>query len=106
MPPGRGDAHQVGHDLLWCHAARLAVAWQGRIDLPQLTTELTGVAPLSTAPWVFSQCFPILSPLASSTDPSCPIPVSQTWAPAPHAGSALQSSPAFPKMHTQSISPR
>lgn len=38
------------------------VAWQGGGDLPQLRAELTGFAPLSTAPWVFKQCFPILSP--------------------------------------------
>ena len=37
------------------------VAWQGRGDLPQLRAELAGFAPVSTAPWLFSQCFPSLS---------------------------------------------
>lgn len=91
----------MGGDLPLCYDAKLAggVAGQG---WPQLRAELAAWHP-SLQPWECSAgASPSSPPLASSTDLSCPVLVSQTWAPAPQVGSALQRNPLCPKMPLKS----
>lgn len=63
-------------DIIYCGVMvpGWLVAWQGRGDLPQLRAELTGFAFLSTAPWVLSPCFPILSPTLQQHGSLLPYP--------------------------------
>lgn len=78
-----------------CHSVMMPswlVAWQGR-GWPQPRAELAALHP-SLQPWECSAgASPSSPPLASSTDLSCPVLLSQTWAPAPQVGSALQRNP-------------
>lgn len=73
-----------------CHSVMMQLAgeaWQGRGGLPQLRTELAALCPSLQPCECSAAASPSSPPLASSTDLSCPVLVSQIWASAPQVDS-------------------